>query len=715
MTESNNIRTYDPLVSAVFLKTKDRFGGLSNMAPGFPLVVNGIHIRTSEALYQACRYPHKPEVQRRIIHQRSPMTAKMHSRKYQKVSRADWDVVRVQIMRWCLRIKLAQNWHEFGRLLMATEHRPIVEQSRRDAFWGAKVAEDGTLVGINALGRLLMELREQLKTETSASLSVVKPLSIPEFLLLREPIAAVRGGKVSRNHSESETRRSPRVFGPIVPESLAPSLFDQGESDVAPGRYPIYRDSGQRWLGRIPAHWERRRVKYLLRECDTRSIDGSEDLLRVSQYTGVTIRSPTGDPDDPDSRASSLVGYKCVEPNDLVVNIMLAWNGSLGVSQFRGIASPAYCVYRFNSNAHPWYFHHLLRSPVFKARIKSVSTGVVESRLRLYTDDLYRLEAIVPTLSEQNAIVRFLNHADRRIEHYIRAKQKLIALLEEQKQAIIHQAVTGQIDVRSGQPYPVYKASGMDWLGTIPGHWRFARLKAALSQPTQNGLFKKKDQFGSGVPLINVGDVYNERLGVDSSSLDLVDASPQEVRRFHVQDGDILFVRSSLKLEGTGRSAIAMNCHPETVFECHLVQARPDGRQVNFRYLVTQLNSYVLRHFLVSRANMVTMATIAQDTISSCPILLPPRIEQDRIIRWIDIQWNRISNAIADASRHINLMQEYRTRLIADVVTGKLDVRQAATELPEVDPFLEHDLYATVHDDRKSTTDEFDGAERVAL
>ena len=174
--------------------------------------------------------------------------------------------------------------------------------------------------------------------------------------------------------------------------------------------YPAYKPSGVEWLGEVPEHWAIRRAKYLLKECDTRSVDGSEKLLRVSQFTGVTLRSTASDKEEPDTRAASLEGYKLVQPDDLVVNIMLAWNGSMGVSPFHGIASPAYCVYRFEQNAHPWYFHHLFRSPSYKARIKSASTGVVESRLRFYTDDIYRLEALVPPLPEQAAIVRYLDH-----------------------------------------------------------------------------------------------------------------------------------------------------------------------------------------------------------------------------------------------------------------------------------------------------------------
>ncbi len=170
--------------------------------------------------------------------------------------------------------------------------------------------------------------------------------------------------------------------------------------------YPQYRASESEWIGEVPAHWVVRRFKYIICEKDSRSTDGKEQLLRVSQYTGVTRRLRSDGLDEPDTRAESLVGYKRVAPNELVINIMLAWNGSLGVSQYDGIVSPAYCVYRFGYDAMPWYYHHLLRSPSYKARIKALSTGVVESRLRLYSDDLFRLEALLPPPDEQAAIVR---------------------------------------------------------------------------------------------------------------------------------------------------------------------------------------------------------------------------------------------------------------------------------------------------------------------
>ena len=184
-------RTYQRVASAVFLKTKEKYGGLSNMAGGFPLVVNGVAIRTSEALYQACRFPHLPDLQHEIIAQRSPMTAKMKGKPYRHISRPDWDAVRVKIMRWCLQAKLAQNWDKFSELLLETGDMPIVEHSRRDDFWGAKPIDGETLVGTNALGRLLMELRERVKDEPRENLEYVSPLPIPEFLLYERPIEPI--------------------------------------------------------------------------------------------------------------------------------------------------------------------------------------------------------------------------------------------------------------------------------------------------------------------------------------------------------------------------------------------------------------------------------------------------------------------------------------------------------------------------------------------
>lgn len=174
-----------------FLKTTEPFGGLSNMAGGYPLFINGTRILTSEALYQACRFPHLPEVQKLIIGETSPISAKMKSKSYRKDSRTDWGTIRVQIMRWCLQVKLVQHWEKFGELLLSTANKPIVEVSYRDQFWGAKPIDEKSLSGLNVLGRLLVELREKLRDPEAHQLWIVKSPPFPQFLLLDQPIDSI--------------------------------------------------------------------------------------------------------------------------------------------------------------------------------------------------------------------------------------------------------------------------------------------------------------------------------------------------------------------------------------------------------------------------------------------------------------------------------------------------------------------------------------------
>ena len=216
----NPMRTYSRSTSVVFRKTKEEFGGLSNMAAGFAIEVNGIRIRSPEALYQACRFPHRPELQRHILEQRSPMTAKMVGKPYVHDSRDDWDRVRVAIMRWCLQIKLAQNWSRFSELLLATGDRPIVEDSRRDDFWGAIPVDSDTLSGMNVLGRLLMELREHVRNDPG-SLMRVEPLPLAEFLLDGQQIEPVTGGVADRTIAPSVAES-----GPVGSQGLQSSFFD---------------------------------------------------------------------------------------------------------------------------------------------------------------------------------------------------------------------------------------------------------------------------------------------------------------------------------------------------------------------------------------------------------------------------------------------------------------------------------------------------------
>lgn len=183
----NEFRKYDKSSCISFRKTNEEFGGLSNMAPGFSIVVNGHVFLTSEALYQCCRFPDHPHIQKQIMLQKSPMTAKDISRTYSYLSRADWDLMRVRIMRWCIYAKLICNWHTFGKLLDSTGSKDIVEDSFKDDFWGT-IWNGRQFTGTNALGRLLMQARDMYRKNISHTHLLLPPLDIPDFNLLGKPI-----------------------------------------------------------------------------------------------------------------------------------------------------------------------------------------------------------------------------------------------------------------------------------------------------------------------------------------------------------------------------------------------------------------------------------------------------------------------------------------------------------------------------------------------
>lgn len=180
-------RTYNKKEVITFSKTTAEFGGLSNMASGYSLFVNETNIANTEILYQACRFPLFPKIQHEIISQANPMGAKEISRKYIQYSRQDWDTVKFDIMRWCLQIKLLQNFDKFSNLLLSTDDTPIVEFSMKDDVWGAVPVGKGLLKGKNALGRLLMEIREVYVKKT-IEMEYVNSLNIPAFLLFDRPI-----------------------------------------------------------------------------------------------------------------------------------------------------------------------------------------------------------------------------------------------------------------------------------------------------------------------------------------------------------------------------------------------------------------------------------------------------------------------------------------------------------------------------------------------
>lgn len=194
-------RIYNKADVITFRSTKGAFGELSNMSPGFSVRINGVIIPSAEALYQACRFPLFPEIQHEIVQQNSPMTAKMISRKYHDKTRQDWETIKYDVMYWVLKVKLSQNFDRFGEVLSRTGEKTIVEISNKDKDWAAVETEPNVLTGKNALGRLLMKLREEFIINKNC-IECVDPIDIYGFLFYGSPIESVCNPEIefSENH-----------------------------------------------------------------------------------------------------------------------------------------------------------------------------------------------------------------------------------------------------------------------------------------------------------------------------------------------------------------------------------------------------------------------------------------------------------------------------------------------------------------------------------
>jgi type I restriction enzyme S subunit len=265
--------------------------------------------------------------------------------------------------------------------------------------------------------------------------------------------------------------------------------------------YPSYKDSGVPWLGMVPEHWKVLPSRAIFAEVNERN-HPYEEMLSVTINRGVIRQEALLiDSSKKDSSNLNKSAYKLVCPGDIAYNKMRAWQGAIGASDFRGIVSPAYVVMRPRDDHNPRYFHELYRTPHFAKEAERWSYGITSDMWSLRPEHFKMIYSAVPPREEQEAIVRFLDHVNRRIERYIRAKKKLIALLNEQKQAIIHRAVTRGLD-----PNVRLKPSGIPWLGDIPKHWEVKR---------NSWLFDERNERGKpGLPIL----IVSLRTGVTEGS-----------------------------------------------------------------------------------------------------------------------------------------------------------------------------------------------------
>lgn len=426
--------------------------------------------------------------------------------------------------------------------------------------------------------------------------------------------------------------------------------------------YPQYKPSGIDWLGDIPSHWSLRRIKHGFSERVEKGYP-DEPLLAATQNHGVVTK------DRYENRTvvaeNGLELLKLVVPGDFVISLR-SFQGGIELAHDRGIISPAYTVLKPEADTDPGYHKHLMKSFRFIELLQQHVTGIRQGQNIDYVK-LGRAHIPLPPLNEQRSIADFLDRKDAEITRFIESRRRMIALLEEKKQAIINQAVTKGLD-----PSVPMKDSGVEWLGDIPAHWESPSLRY-LGTKFGSGLTPR----GGATTYQTEGVVFLRSQNIHFNGIRLTDVAyiseqtNNDMKNSSVQSDDVLINITGASI---GRVTTVPTGFPKANVNQHVAIIRPRLNQVTPRFLALFLQSSPAQKEILQLSTGAAREGLAMDELKSLTIPLPSKAEQNAIVEYLNLVDQKLEQHKSRLSREIELMQEYRTRLVSDVVTGKVRV-----------------------------------------
>ncbi len=438
--------------------------------------------------------------------------------------------------------------------------------------------------------------------------------------------------------------------------------------------YPRTKESGVPWLGEIPAHWELPRLGSVLHERGETNDKGDVDqVLSVLRDIGVIRYEDKGNIGN--KKSEDTRRYKVVHINDIVVNSMNVIIGSVGLSRYKGCLSPVYYVLTPRSkDTDPNYLNCVFKMKPFQQSLVRLGNGILAHRMRIPMEKLKAEPIPLPPPDEQIAIARYLDYVDLRVRRYIKAKRRLIEVLTEQKQAIIHQAVTRGLD-----PDVPMKESGVAWLGEVPAHWEvwqishFAKVGNG-STPSRS----RTDYWAKGhFPWLNSSSVNQGT--ITSADQFVTDLALKECHLPIVKPDSVLVAITG---QGKTRGTAALLTFESTINQ-HLAYITLKRKEVSPEYLRMFLIGVYSQLRVISDDSGSTKGALTCEDLKHFRVVLPPLSEQLKLLTVIHEATKQVDTTIDHTQREIDLVREYRTRLIADVVTGKVDVRGVAASLGE--------------------------------
>ncbi len=427
------------------------------------------------------------------------------------------------------------------------------------------------------------------------------------------------------------------------------------------------KDSGIAWIGEIPKDWEIARIKQLFLEVNDRC-ESSENytLLSVSEYYGIAPKSEKISDDDMLTHAETLDGYKICKENDLVMNIMLAWKRALGVSKYVGIVSPAYCIFRKKRNMYVKYFHYLFRTDIYANLFKQYSTGIIDSRLRLYPDKFLSLKCQVPPLDMQHRIADYLDRKCSQIDAIIARQQEVIEKLKAYKLSVITEAVTKGLN-----PHAPMKDSGVEWIGEIPEQWEIRRIGSFAKVTSSKRIFEES-YVDEGVPFYRSKEITDLSKGLNvQTEIFIPEEIFAQVSKVSPapKSGDIL-----LTSIGTIGNTWISDGRKFYYKDGNITQIEAND-SFDSAYLEYCFSSNVVleQYTRLAMGSILLALTIVK--IKKILVVFPPLNEQRKIVRFLRIKCGSIENIVKHKQSLINKLAAYKKSLIYEVVTGKKEVK----------------------------------------
>lgn len=456
--------------------------------------------------------------------------------------------------------------------------------------------------------------------------------------------------------------------------------------------YEKYKDSGIPWLGKIPEHWEVQKSKWVFNR-EKREVRLDDDVVTAFRDGQVTLRKKRRT--DGFTIAIQEHGYQGIRKGDLVIHGMDAFAGAIGVSDSDGKASPVYNACTLKSNGDIWYYCWIVRQMSKAGFIESLAKGIRE-RSTDFRFDIFSEQLLpIPSPEEQTAIARFLDYKLAKINRFIRKKKQLIKLLNEQKAAIINQAVTKGLDPNAGM-----KDSGIEWLGEIPQHWEVVKLTGVCDIVRGNSSFKKDELLNDGKYVaLQYGKTYKVDEVNDGFQFYVNDEFYKDSQT--VKYDDVIIISTSETIEDLGHS-VFYNRHDLGLLGGEQVLLRPKNGKVNGKYLCYSSKGFAKE--LRKYATGVKVYRFNIDDLKTIYTSVPPFQSQVEIVNFIEIESQRINTTISTIEKEIALVEEYKTALIAEAVTGKIDVR--GYEVPELES--EEEGYEELEDEMSMVAEDAD-------